>query len=88
MTYSTPLIFQFPMANEKAMSEVVLSLSIFVCKHLHSKIIIFAGSAAMEAAACNMVEPNDVVLVCVNGLWGARWGDMAERAGKGISATL
>ncbi len=42
----------------------------------------------MEAAACNMVEPNDVVLVCVNGLWGARWGDMAERAGKEISATL
>ena len=38
------------------------------------------GTAAMEASCINMVEPGDVVLVCVNGLWGARYAEIAERA--------
>ena len=33
----------------------------------------------MEAACCNLVEPDDVVLVGVNGLWGERFSNMAER---------
>ena len=39
------------------------------------------GSAAMEAAIANMVEPGDVVLICVNGYFGLRMADMAERYG-------
>ena len=35
----------------------------------------------MEAACCNLVEEGDVVLVAVNGIWGERFGDMAERHG-------
>ena len=42
----------------------------------------------MEASCFNMVEPGDKVLVCVNGLWGARWADMAERASKFIFELL
>ncbi len=34
----------------------------------------------MEASCINMVEPGDVVLVCVNGLWGARFAEIADRA--------
>ncbi len=39
------------------------------------------GSAAMEAAVANMVEPGDAVLVCVNGYFGGRLADMAGRYG-------
>lgn len=39
------------------------------------------GSAAMEAAFANLVEPGDVVLVPTNGYFGARMDSMARRAG-------
>ena len=37
------------------------------------------GSAAMEAAISNMIEPGDPVLVCVCGFFGARMEDMCHR---------
>lgn len=42
------------------------------------------GSAAMEAAIANMVEPGDGVLVCVNGYFGGRLADMAKRYGAQV----
>ncbi|MEL6307842.1 MAG: alanine--glyoxylate aminotransferase family protein [Chloroflexota bacterium] len=42
------------------------------------------GSAAMEAAVCNMVEPGDKMLVCCNGYFGHRLQDMAERYGAEV----
>jgi len=42
------------------------------------------GSASMEAAICNMVEPNETMLVCCNGYFGHRMKDMAERYGATI----
>lgn len=39
------------------------------------------GSAGMEAALVNLVEPGDEVLVCVNGVFGGRMCDIVERAG-------
>src|SRR5512146_1300369 len=30
------------------------------------------GSAGMEAAVCNFIEPGDPVLICVNGYFGLR----------------
>lgn len=39
------------------------------------------GTAAMEAAVANIVEPDDPVLVCVNGFFGARLVDMVNRYG-------
>jgi len=43
------------------------------------------GSAAMEAAVANMVEPGDEVLVCINGYFGLRLADMAGRYGGKVS---
>lgn len=37
------------------------------------------GSAAMEAALCNLIEPGDPVLVCVCGFFGERIAEMARR---------
>jgi len=39
------------------------------------------GSAGMEAALVNSIEPGDEVLVCVNGVFGNRMSDIVERAG-------
>jgi alanine-glyoxylate transaminase/serine-glyoxylate transaminase/serine-pyruvate transaminase len=39
------------------------------------------GSAGMEAALCNFIEPGDSVLVGVNGYFGERLCDMADRYG-------
>ncbi len=39
------------------------------------------GSAAMEAAIGNLVEPGDTALVPTNGYFGGRMASMAERAG-------
>ncbi len=42
------------------------------------------GSAGMEAALCNFVEPGDGVLIGVNGYFGERLCDMAARYGARV----
>ncbi|HEX5493033.1 MAG TPA: alanine--glyoxylate aminotransferase family protein [Mycobacteriales bacterium] len=42
------------------------------------------GSAGMEAAFVNTVEPGDVVVVAVNGLFGERMADVASRCGAEV----
>lgn len=39
------------------------------------------GSAGMEAAFVNLVEPGDPVVVCVNGVFGERMSDIVTRCG-------
>jgi alanine-glyoxylate transaminase/serine-glyoxylate transaminase/serine-pyruvate transaminase len=39
------------------------------------------GSAGMEAAVVNLIEPGDSMVVCVNGVFGGRMLDVAQRAG-------
>ncbi|MEQ8676945.1 MAG: alanine--glyoxylate aminotransferase family protein [Aggregatilineales bacterium] len=43
------------------------------------------GSAAMEAAICNVVEPGDKMLICCNGYFGLRMEDMASRYGAEVT---
>lgn len=42
------------------------------------------GSAGMEAALCNFIEPGDPVLVAINGFFGERLADMAARYGAQV----
>ena len=44
------------------------------------------GSAGMEAVVVNLIEPGDKMLVCVNGVFGGRMVDVAERAGAQVTA--
>lgn len=44
------------------------------------------GSAGMEAVIVNLIEPGDKMLVCVNGVFGGRMVDVAERAGAVVTA--
>ncbi len=39
------------------------------------------GSAGMEATVVNLIEPGDSMVVCVNGVFGGRMLDVAQRAG-------
>ncbi len=43
------------------------------------------GSAGMETCLCNLVEPGDRVLVCINGVFGTRMADIVERLGGELS---
>lgn len=42
------------------------------------------GSAGMEAALCNLIEPGDNVLIAVKGYFGERMVDMAQRYGAQV----
>jgi alanine-glyoxylate transaminase/serine-glyoxylate transaminase/serine-pyruvate transaminase len=43
------------------------------------------GSAGMEATVINLIEPGDSMVVCVNGVFGGRMVDVAERAGAHVT---
>ena len=43
------------------------------------------GSAGMEACVVNLIEPGTSMLVCVNGVFGQRMTDVAQRYGANVS---
>src|SRR5437660_12818004 len=43
------------------------------------------GSAGMETCVVNLIEPGDKMVVCVNGVFGQRMTDVAQRAGAVVS---
>lgn len=43
------------------------------------------GSAGMEAAVVNLIEPGDSIVVGVNGVFGGRMADVAGRAGGNVT---
>jgi aspartate aminotransferase-like enzyme len=44
-------------------------------------ILAASGTGAMEAGIINFLSPNDKVLVCTNGKFGERWGEVCEAYG-------
>lgn len=42
------------------------------------------GSAGMEACVANLIEPGDEILVCINGVFGGRMQDVAQRYGATV----
>ncbi|MGI6188717.1 MAG: alanine--glyoxylate aminotransferase family protein [Clostridiales bacterium] len=42
------------------------------------------GSAGMETVMVNLIEPGDNVIVCINGVFGQRMRDIAERCGAQV----
>lgn len=43
------------------------------------------GSAGMETCLVNVIEPGDRVLICINGLFGQRMRDVAQRCGAEVA---
>src|SRR5262245_30008940 len=58
---------------------------VFRTKNRMTMAISGTGSAGQEATVLNLIEPGERVLVCINGVFGGRLADMAERAGGEVS---
>jgi alanine-glyoxylate transaminase/serine-glyoxylate transaminase/serine-pyruvate transaminase len=82
---STPLIGHLDPAFIQIMTEVQNLLRYTFRTQNHWTIPVSGtGSAAMEAAFTNLVQPGDTVLVPTNGYFGARMASMAARAGGDV----
>jgi alanine-glyoxylate transaminase/serine-glyoxylate transaminase/serine-pyruvate transaminase len=70
----------------KIMDELQSMLQqVFCTKNRMTMAISGTGSAGQEAAVTNLVEPGERVLICINGVFGNRLADMAERAGGEVT---
>jgi alanine-glyoxylate transaminase/serine-glyoxylate transaminase/serine-pyruvate transaminase len=58
---------------------------VFQTKNRLTLAISGTGSAGMETLVVNLIEPGDRMLVCINGVFGARMQDVAERAGAEVT---
>src|SRR4051812_18382312 len=79
---SRPTIGHLDPVFLKIMDEIRSGLrEIFQTKNEMTLAVSGTGSAGMETLFANLVEPGDKVLVCVNGVFGGRMADVAERCG-------
>ncbi len=58
---------------------------LFATRNHMTMAISATGSAGMEATVVNLIEPGDSMLVCVNGVFGMRMADVAQRAGADVT---
>ncbi|KAI8796018.1 serine--pyruvate aminotransferase [Biomphalaria glabrata] len=73
----------------KIMDEVKEGIQyLFQTKNEWTFAISGTGHAAMEASVVNLLEPDDVILVCQNGIWGQRLADMADRNGSTVKKLI
>jgi alanine-glyoxylate transaminase/serine-glyoxylate transaminase/serine-pyruvate transaminase len=59
--------------------------SVFQTKNELTLAVSGTGSAGMETCVVNLIEPGDKMVVCVNGVFGGRMVDVAERAGAQVT---
>ncbi len=84
-TMATPLVGHLDPQFLNLMNEVQEMLRyLFQTRNELTIPISGTGSAGMEAALCNFIEPGDRVLVCVMGYFGERMVDMAGRYGAQV----
>lgn len=79
---SAPLVGHLDPAFLEVMDEIQQLLrTVFETGNRLTIPISATGSAGMEAAFVNLVEPGDSVVVCVNGVFGERMSDIVTRCG-------
>jgi alanine-glyoxylate transaminase/serine-glyoxylate transaminase/serine-pyruvate transaminase len=61
--------------------------AVFQTKNKLTLAVSGTGSAGMETCVVNLIEPGDTMLVCVNGVFGQRMKDVAERARAQVTTT-
>lgn len=82
---ATPLIghldpeFLVVMDDIKAMTQVTLQT-----KNPLTFVVSAPGSAGMETCLVNLLEPGDEAVICINGVFGTRLADIAERCGAKV----
>lgn len=84
---SRPTIGHLDPAFQDLMEEIKAALARLFNAPDHACVPLPApGTAGMEAAIMNLLEPGDVAVICVNGVFGTRMVDMAGRAGAEVVA--
>ena len=79
---STPLVGHLDPDFLKIMNEVQdLLRRLFKTENRMTIPMSGTGSSGMETCFCNLLEPGDTALVCVNGLFGERMSDIVGRLG-------
>ena len=79
---STPLLGHLDPKFLEIMNEVQAQLrAVFRTENPFTIAVSGTGSAGMEAALVNLIEPGDAVIVVVAGVFGARMADIVGRAG-------
>ena len=82
---ATPLLGHLDPQFLSLMSEIQSMLRyVFQTKNELTLPVSGTGSAGMEAALCNFIEPGDRVLIAINGYFGERMYDMAGRYGATV----
>ncbi|MBQ4822666.1 alanine--glyoxylate aminotransferase family protein [Aquimarina sp. MMG016] len=79
---STPLIGHLDPEFVTIMDEVkTMVQDTFLTKNNLTFVVSAPGSAGMETCLVNLLEPSDEVIICINGVFGGRMADIAERCG-------
>jgi alanine-glyoxylate transaminase/serine-glyoxylate transaminase/serine-pyruvate transaminase len=82
---AAPLIGHLDPAFVAMMEEVKMLLRlVFATENTLTIPISGTGSAGMEACVVNLIEPGDEMVIGVNGVFGTRMVDVAERAGASV----
>ena len=82
---SAPVVGHLDPAFISVMEELKgLLRKVFFTKNEFAVPLSGTGSAGMEAALANVIEPADSVIVCINGVFGTRMKEIAERCGANV----
>ncbi len=82
---STPLIGHLDPQFVQMMDEVKdMVQQTFLTKNELTFVVSAPGSAGMETCLVNLLEPGDECIICVNGVFGGRMVDIAERCGATV----
>jgi alanine-glyoxylate transaminase / serine-glyoxylate transaminase / serine-pyruvate transaminase len=79
---ATPLLGHLDPAFLSVMNDIQTGLrQVFATRNAFTIALSGTGSAGMEAAIVNVIEPGDTIIVGVNGVFGTRLATVAERCG-------
>src|SRR5437899_7927157 len=85
---ATPLLGQLDPQFLAIMNETQEMLrGVFQTKNHLTFPVSATGSAGMETCVVNLIEPGDRMVVCVNGVFGQRMTDVAQRAGAAVTTS-
>ncbi len=83
---SMPLLGHLDPVFVKMMEEIKVMLrAVFITKNDMTFPVSGTGSAGMEFCFVNLIEPGDEVVIGVNGVFGGRMVDVAERCGAKVT---
>ncbi len=82
---ATPLIGHLDPEFVQLMDEVKeMVQQTFITKNHLTFVVSAPGSAGMETCLVNLLEPGDECIICINGVFGGRMVDIAERCGAKV----